>query len=55
MNRIKSRSNTNINNKIELAENKVLLWLKEFWQFSLFYGDYLASLHSKKTISQTKK
>ena len=24
------------------------LWLIKFWQFSLFYGNYLASLHSKK-------
>ena len=55
MNRIKSKSESKIDNKIELAENQVLLWLKKFWQFSLFYGDYLASLHSKKTISQTKK
>lgn len=23
-------------------------WCHKFWQFSLFYGDYLASLHSKK-------
>ena len=23
-------------------------WCNKFWQFSLFYGDYLASLHSKK-------
>lgn len=27
---------------------KAWLWLKKFWQFSLFYGDYLASLHSQK-------
>ena len=24
------------------------LWCRKFWQFSLFYGDYLASLHSQK-------
>ena len=24
------------------------LWCRKFWQFSLFYGDYLASLHSRK-------
>lgn len=27
---------------------KAWLWCKKFWQFSLFYGDYLAGLHSKK-------
>lgn len=27
---------------------KAWLWCHEFWQFSLFYGDYLASLHSRK-------
>lgn len=27
---------------------KAWLWCQKFWQFSLFYGDYLASLHSKK-------
>lgn len=27
---------------------QVWLWLKKFWQFSLFYGDYLGSLHSQK-------
>ena len=27
---------------------KVWLWCQKFWQFSLFYGDYLASLHSRK-------
>ena len=27
---------------------RVWLWCQKFWQFSLFYGDYLASLHSKK-------
>lgn len=25
------------------------LWCQKFWQFSLFYGDYLASLHSRKS------
>lgn len=24
------------------------LWCRKFWQFSLYYGDYLASLHSRK-------
>jgi hypothetical protein len=23
-------------------------WCHKFWQFSLFYGDYLAKLHSKR-------
>lgn len=37
------------NNKIEIVENKALLFLKKFWQFSFFYGDYLGSLHSRKS------
>lgn len=24
------------------------LWCQKFWQFSLFYGNYLADLHSRK-------
>ncbi|MEM7761298.1 MAG: hypothetical protein AAF298_24690 [Cyanobacteria bacterium P01_A01_bin.40] len=48
MNYTKSKINSNIENKIEFEENKVMLGLKKFWQFSLFYGDYLASLHAKK-------
>ena len=36
------------NNKVSYTENRVWLWLKKFWEFSLFYGDYLASLHSQK-------
>ena len=49
MNYNKSNINSNIeNNSIEFEENKVMLWIEKFWQFSLFYGDYLASLHSKK-------
>ncbi|VEP16352.1 conserved hypothetical protein [Hyella patelloides LEGE 07179] len=34
--------------RVLTLEKKVGLWLKKFWQFSLFYGDYLASLHSRK-------
>ncbi len=49
---IYSQSNTKISNtaenKVVYHDNKVLLWFQKFWQFSLFYGDYLASLHSKK-------
>ena len=35
-------------NKAEFEENKMLLWLENFWQFSLFYGNHLASLHGRK-------
>ncbi|MEM8830732.1 MAG: hypothetical protein AAGE96_15430 [Cyanobacteria bacterium P01_G01_bin.19] len=35
-------------NKVEFEENKMLLWLEKFWQFSLFYGNYLGSLHARK-------
>lgn len=48
MNYLKYKPNENANDNIELVENQFLLWLKKFWQFSLFYGDYLATLHSKK-------
>ena len=34
--------------KIEIEENKIIIFLQRFWQFSKFYGDYLANLHSKK-------
>ncbi len=37
-------------NRVEIAENKILLAIKKFWQFSLFYGDYLGSLHSHKKL-----
>ena len=40
------------NNKIEIIENKALLYLKDFWKFSLFYGDYIASLHSRKSAKR---
>ncbi len=33
--------------KIEIEENKIIVFLQNFWQFSKFYGQYLASLHSK--------
>ena len=45
----KSDFNSTVNNdKIEIVKNKTLLFLKKFWHFSLFYGDYLGSLHSRK-------
>lgn len=34
--------------KIEIEENKILLFVQKFWRFSKFYGEYLGSLHSKK-------
>ena len=36
------------NPSVLTLERKISLWWKKFWQFSLFYGDYLASLHSRK-------
>ena len=27
-------------------------WIIKFWQFSLFYGNYLGSLHSRKKVSK---
>ena len=49
MNYARSSIDQNIaDNKVEFEENKILLWLSNFWQFSLFYGDYIASLHAKK-------
>lgn len=33
--------------KIEIKENKIIVFLQNFWQFSKFYGNYLGSLHSK--------
>lgn len=52
MNHSKCYKDSSINdNKIEFVENKIFLWLNKFWQFSLFYGDYLASLHSQKKSS----
>ena len=48
---IYSQSNTKLantdENKVVYHDNKVS-WFQKFWQFSLFYGDYLASLHSNK-------
>lgn len=38
------------NHEIGKTESKIWLGLKKFWQFSLFYGDYLGSLHSKKKV-----
>ncbi|VEP16347.1 hypothetical protein H1P_440005 [Hyella patelloides LEGE 07179] len=36
------------NNQIDNVEQKNQLWLNKFWQFSLFYGNHLGSLHSKR-------
>ena len=32
--------------KIEFESNKTLLLIEKFWQFSRFYGDYLATMSS---------
>ena len=37
------------NERIALTQSqRAWLCCQKFWQFSLFYGDYLASLHSRK-------
>ena len=55
MNYAKSNIDSSIdNNKIEIIENKALLYLRNFWKFSLFYGDYLANLHSRKNADHRK-
>jgi hypothetical protein len=42
--------------KIEIRESKILVWLRKFWEFSNFYGEYRASIHFKnyRGISQEK-
>ncbi len=43
-----SKENPDLADKrIEIKENKIIVFLQSFWQFSKFYGNYLASLHSK--------
>lgn len=32
--------------KLEFESDKILEFVKKFWQFSKFYGEYLASMHS---------
>ena len=34
--------------KIEIEQNKIISVLQKFWQFSKFYGNYIASPYSKK-------
>jgi len=36
------------NDQVEYVDNKVLLWLQNFWKFSLFYGSYLSNLHCRR-------
>ena len=38
-----SQSNTDL---LSFTNTKVWKWFKEFGKFSLFYGNYLASLHA---------
>lgn len=35
------------NEQFSNFQQQAALWCRAFWQFSLFYGDYLASLHSR--------
>lgn len=48
MSHTKYHIEANVDSKIEFKENKVLLWLEKIWQSSLFYGNYIGSLHSRK-------
>ncbi len=34
--------------KIKFEENKILLLIKKFWEFSNFYGEYRARIHFNK-------
>lgn len=46
-----SKCNANLPQTIQeqtSIDKKPWLWLQKFWQFSNFYGDYLASLHVNK-------
>lgn len=46
-----SKYNANFTQTIQeqtSISRKARLWLREVWQFSNFYGDYLASLHASK-------
>ena len=43
------------NSKIEFEENKTVLFIQKFWQFSKFYGNYLGSLHSNSFKQQKLK
>jgi hypothetical protein len=40
------------NSKIEFEENKILLFIKRFWKFSNFYGEYRARIHFDKSFKQ---
>jgi hypothetical protein len=49
MNWINSKSKfSHTNDRQTTLDKKVWLWLKKFWEFSCFYGEYKASLHSRK-------
>ncbi|MBE9043787.1 hypothetical protein IQ255_05105 [Pleurocapsales cyanobacterium LEGE 10410] len=40
----------NTDNRPALTQyQRAWLWCQKFWQFSLFYGDYLAGLHSRNS------
>ena len=40
---------------IEIEQNQILIFLQNFWKFSKFYGEYLASLHSKNKSNFSSK
>lgn len=50
--KMNSKANANLSivasSQFSTIDQKVRLFVKKFGKFSLFYGDYLASLHSKK-------
>jgi hypothetical protein len=43
------------NQKIEIRENKILVWLRKFWEFSNFYGEYRASVHFNPNQKKPQK
>lgn len=50
-----STKQESIGEKLEFEENKFLLFIDKFWQFSKFYGEYLATMHSKPYQQLEKK
>ena len=50
------RGKTNVaNSKLEFEENKTIMFIQKFWQFSKFYGKYLGSMHSNSFKSINAK
>lgn len=50
-----STKQESIGEKLEFEENKFMLFIDKFCQFSKFYGEYLATMHSKPHQHQFEK